>query len=326
MLLLIGVSLGVMGIEFYEFMILRATKSVRIVNQVVAIKPLEKYTIENLGKRSYQSKIVLDEITASNAAFLVQKFHFDSDGKNVSGLIHLPVGPLACDRCPVIVQFRGYTPVENYENGYGTKHSAEMFATNGFISVAPDFLGYGDSASTSADVFEARFETYTTALNLLSAIDNWSFASPNMVGLWGHSNGGQIALTTLEISEKKYPTVLWAPVSAPFPYSILYFMNDNEEGDRNLRKKLVAFEEVYDLKYFDPINFLQNIQASIQLHQGAADASVPVEWSRNLIMRLIKLDKQIKYFEYPGADHNLVPDWNRVVERDIVFFNQLMAK
>jgi dipeptidyl aminopeptidase/acylaminoacyl peptidase len=325
MLLLIGVMLGVGGIELYEFMMLRATKPVNMVEQEVIAKPLEKYTIDNLGKREYQSEIFLDKAVATLSAYTAYSFHFDSDGKKVSGQAHVPDDFNGKNKCPVIVQFRGYAPVEDYKSGYGTEHSAETFAANGFISLAPDFLGYGESASPSADVFEARFETYTTAMNLLIAAKKWEYGN-GKIGIWGHSNGGQLVMTVLEISGESFPTSLWAPVSAPFPYSILYFMSDNEEGDKNLRKKLVIFEDIYDTALFDPMNYLQNIQAPIQLHQGTSDESVPVEWSRDLVKELSGLGKKIKYYEYPGADHNLVPDWSRVIERDVAFFKQMMAK
>lgn len=261
--------------------------------------PLLKYTIENLGKRPYDSQIFLDEEKDKG----VYKFHFDSDGKMVNGLAHIPDG---CGKCPVIAQFRGYQEVSTYKPGNGTRRSAEKFAEAGFISLAPDFLGYGGSASPSADIFEARFETYTTALNLLAAIEKWD--KTERIGVWGHSNGGQIALTVLEI--KSYPAVLWAPVSAPFPYSILYY---TDEDGKLLRKELARFEEDYDTDLFSPINYLDRIAVPVLVQQGSADEQVPVKWNR-------KLDERFEYVEYPGADHNLAPNWSEAVRKDIEFF------
>jgi dipeptidyl aminopeptidase/acylaminoacyl peptidase len=317
MKLLVGLVMG-LGVGLGVMWFVRSPKVENKVEVKTEVKrPLEKYTIENLGKREYESEIILDqpspEASAGAASFWVQKFHFDSDGKNVTGLGHFPK---TCEKCPVIVQFRGYAPdPATYYQGYGTQHSAEIFAANGFISLAPDFLGYGGSASSSADVFESRFETYTTALNLLAAVKTWD-KSNGKIGVWGHSNGGQIALTTAEISQHTYPMVLWAPVTAGFPYSILFYMNDNEEGDKQLRNKLHEFENLYDTSQFNLLNYLDRIQAKVQLHQGSDDVSVPIGWSRNLVKKI----KDMKYYEYPGADHNLVPDWSVVVKRDIEFF------
>lgn len=275
-------------------------------------KPLLKYSIENLGKREYKSEIILDAD---------QKFHFDSDGKKVTGLAHIPEN---CGKCPVIVQIRGYAEADKYYPGYGTSKTAEKFAQAGFISLAPDFLGYGGSASQAADIFEARFETYTTVMNLLAAISKWQMANGN-IGIWGHSNGGQIALTVLEISGKKYPTVLWAPVTAGFPYSILYYMNDNQEGDKLLRRKLTNFENIYDPGQFNLLNYLDRINAVILLQQGDSDGSVPVGWSKEVIKRLSKLSKDVTYKEYSGADHNLSGAWGEAVEKDVEFFNNYLG-
>jgi dipeptidyl aminopeptidase/acylaminoacyl peptidase len=313
--LLAGVLLGMGGMMIYHSGL--GVKERNIEPPVQIERPLLGYTIENLGMREYKSEIFLDEAVATTSAYTVYNFHFNSDGKNVTGLAHIPGG---CGRCPVIVQFRGYAVPEKYYQGYGTKHSSELLAASGFISLAPDFLGYGGSASPSADVFEARFETYTTALNLLEATSHWPLADSQEIGIWGHSNGGQIALTILEISQKDYPTVLWAPVSSGFPYSILYYMNENETGDRELRSKLYEFEKLYDSGQFNLLNYLSKITAPIEIHQGTADESVPVSWSRSLVRVLGGLKKEVKYYEYPGADHNLVGDWDPVVRRTMEFY------
>ena len=271
--------------------------------------PLLKYTIENLGKRQYDSQIILDNEVNSG----VFNFHFDSDGKRVNGLAHIPGG---CGKCPVVAQFRGYQDVEKYVTGNGTRRTAEEFSKAGFISLAPDFLGYGGSASPSADVWEARFETYTTALNLLSAISYWPLADPDRIGIWGHSNGGQIALTVLEV--KSYPAVLWAPVSAPFPYSVLYYTDDVEDHGRLLRKELAEFEKDYDVELYSPWNYLDRITAPILLQQGTADIQVPVKWSRDLAKKV----KSMEYVEYTRADHNLLPKWNGAVKEAVEFFRK----
>lgn len=286
---------------------------------VVKEKPLEKYTIENLSKRNYAaSEIVLDEATATASAYTAYKFHYESDGKTVTGLAHIPVS--CVDKCPVIAQFRGYADKDGYYSGYGTQHSAEYFAQNGFISLAPDFLGYGGSASQSANIWEERFETYTTAVNLIKAIEKWDKTEPGKIGIWGHSNGGQITLTTLEVTGTTYPTVLWAPVSAPFPYSILYYTGDNDDHGKLLRKELAGFEADYDAEKYALINYYDLIKAPILLQQGSGDDQVPQKWSDLLAKKLTDLKVNLTYEVYQGADHNLAPDWDVAVKKDVVFF------
>jgi len=286
-------------------------------------KPLEKYTIENLAARTYQkSPIVFEDPIATESTYKVLPFYFTSDGKKVTGLAHVPMTPLS-NKLPVIVQFRGFADRAAYVSGLGTKHSAEVFAANGFVSLAPDFLGYGGSDGGSTNVFEDRFQTYTTALNLLASIQTVSFVDPGRVGIWGHSNGGQIALTVLSIlgdKGKAYPTSLWAPVTKIFPYSILYYTDEFDDYGKALRKELANFEREYDTDQFAFYNYVDRIQAPIIFHQGTDDEAVPLKWSNDFVNLLKQKAKSIRYFTYQGSDHNLNPGWNTVMSRDVEFF------
>lgn len=279
-------------------------------------KPLEKYTINRLsGRVPTGSQIVLDGATATTSAYTAHTFHFESDGKKVTGLAHIPNGN---GPFPVIVQYRGFIDPTKYVSGMGTEHSAQVYAQNGFLSLAPDFLGFGGSEAPSTDVFEERFETYTTALNLLASVKTLPMADASKIGIWGHSNGGQIALTVLEVVGRQIPAVLWAPVSKPFPYSILYYTDEADDHGKILRKELAAFEKDYDVELYSLTNYLTQITGPVQLHQGEADAAVPVSWSDVLSKQL----KDVRYFTYPGADHDMNGAWNTVVTRDIAFFTK----
>jgi len=286
-------------------------------------KSLEKYTIENLTKRTYTpNPIVFEDPIATASTYTVIPFYFMSDGKKVTGLSHIPNKPLL-EKLPVIVQFRGFADRATYVSGLGTKHSAEVFAANGFVSLAPDFIGYGGSDKGSENVFEDRFETYTTAFNLLASIPTISFIDPTHVFLWGHSNGGQIALTVSTIMGEKgsvYPTSLWAPVTKIFPYSILYYTDEFEDYGKALRKELANFEKEYDTDQFAFFNYLDRIQTPIIFHQGTDDEAVPLKWSNDFVKLLQQKGKSVRYYTYPGADHNLNTGWNTVVARDMDFF------
>lgn len=305
-------------------------------------KPLEKYSIMRLSGRTYTgSPIVLDQATATTSAYTVYTFHYLSDGKKVTGVAHIPNDASATNKKPVIVQFRGYVDLDKYFPGEETSPSAEVYAESGFITLAPDFLGYGGSDKSSPDAFEDRFLTYTTALNMVASVKTLPMADASKLGIWGHSNGGHIALTVLEILGRPIPVTLWAPVSKPFPFSILYYSDEAPDNGKALRKELAAFEQDYNVDDYSLTNYLSRITGPIQLHQGTADDSVPVAWSDLLDKELTDQRKNnpnaagINYFTYPGADHNMsgAPAstgdgeptrgwWNTVVARDITFFQK----
>lgn len=301
-------------------------------------KPLEKYTFENLRKTEFpESPIMLGRSIEEKDSYISQMFYFNArdlggkKNKKLSGLLNVPKVEGVY---PVIIMLRGFVPREIYETGIGTKRAGEVFASNHFITLAPDFLGYGESGNPSENVMEERLETYTTLLSLFSSLDNLNAglsasysgkikADTERIGLWGHSNGGQIALSVLEITSKNYPTVLWAPVSKPFPYSILYYTDDIEDHGKALRKVVANFEKDYDSELYSPTNFYSSINASIEIHQGLDDDAIPSKWSDTLVSDLEKLEKDVKYFTYPNADHNLMPDgWALAVRRSLNFYRE----
>lgn len=303
-------------------------------------RPLEKYTIENLSKIPAPSvPIVTEEELKKEEGFASYLISFTFDPtlrqgsgftpsvhpegqalKKVTGLLNLPAGD---GPFPLIVLLRGYVDQKEYKTGDGTRRAGEYFAKNGFITLAPDFLGYGGSDKEAENIFESRFQTYTTVLGLLKSIESSSFAKATAdkwdgenIFLWGHSNGGQIALTTLAITGRAIPTVLWAPVSKPFPYSVLYYTDESDDEGKLIRQELAKFETLYDVDNYSFDKYLDKIKALVQIHQGTGDDAVPVEWSKTLSKNL----PSSNLFIYPGADHDLNPIWNTTILQSLKFF------
>lgn len=298
-----------------------------ITEAVSQIKPtpLLKYSIENLSNTNFEeSKIEIGEILDETEEYTSYKYSmrfspdFSENVKTVTGMINIPKKE---GSFPVIVMFRGFVNQEIYTTGIGTRPSAKVFAENGYITVAPDFLGYADSDEEAEDIFESRFQTYVTAavtIKSVPSIENWDKKN---IFIWGHSNGGQVALTSLEITGFDYPTVLWAPVGRPFPASVLYYVDGAEDGGKLLITKLAEFMDVYNAKSFSLTEHFDKIKAPIEINQGTADTAVPYWWSDELVEALEKADVDVTYKKYFGADHNLVPVWNSAVENSLLFFN-----
>jgi dipeptidyl aminopeptidase/acylaminoacyl peptidase len=295
-------------------------------NPIAQIKPtpLLKYSIENLSSATFKSSdIVIGKILKDNPKFTSYEFtmqfspDFSDNLKTTSGLINIPkgTGPF-----PVVVMYRGYVDQTQYTIGEGTQPAATVFANNGYITVAPDFLGYADSSPEAADAFESRFQTYVTATTVLKSVSSLKDWDGKNIFIWAHSNGGQVALTTLEITGVTYPTVLWAPVSRPFPNSILIYTNESDDQGKYLIAQLAAFEETYDANLFSLTGYLDKIKAPIQLNQGTGDTEVPYFWSDDLAKSLKAATVSATYIKYPGADHNMNPLWNSAVENAMKFF------
>ncbi len=275
-------------------------------------KPLEKYTIDNLSKTEFNpSKINING----------DIFDYIVDGKKVTGLINKPI---ANSQGPVVVLLRGYVDQSIYQTGVGTKRVGEYFRDNGYITLTPDFLGYGGSDPQSENIFESRFQTYTTVLTLLASInkENFPMWDGKNIFIWAHSNGGQIALTVLSVTGKDYPTVLWAPVTEGFPYSVLYYTNESDDGGKFIRSKLAKFEEDYDVDKFSFTNYLDRINAPIEYHWGTNDDPISSEWRDRFIKRMKMLEKDVTNYNHSGADHNMNPLWSDVILKTREFFEK----
>ena len=327
-------------------------------NQVEEKKlPLLKYGIENLQDYDFQpSLITVKEMIDSTDDYDSYLFSYQTLGKTMTGQLNVPVANPPQNGYPVIIMLRGWVPEETYSTGAGTKSAAAVFAKNGYVTLAPDFFGFGGSDAEATDSWEARFQKPINVIELLKTIQstpqieigekNIKLSGCNCNKyIWAHSNGGQVALAALEISRESIKTSLWAPVTAPFPYSILFFSDEHDDEGKEMRKWLSLFEDDYDVADFTITQHLDKLQGSIQIHQGTADEAVPVVWNDEFVEK-IELENEkrekaleeaktstqsallgkvlppieINYFKYPGTNHNLQPSWNTAIQRDLVFF------
>lgn len=319
--------------------------------------PYPKYSFSQLEQRQFTPGAIriesLIDSQPTYASFLVSWDVPDLETgtrSKVTGQLNIPQGN---GPFPVIVMLRGYAEKEIYSTGLGTRNAAAVLARSGYITIAPDFMGYGGSDPESNDILLARFSRPLTVLQLLRNLDTLSLERPSdpgsstltssssairyapdfttarlfdtqHIGMWGHSNGGQIALSVLEISNRAIPTTLWAPVSMPFPFSVLYYTDESPDGGKYLRKQLAHFEFTLgnDPDEFSVLHQPERILGPIQIHQGGTDDAVPMEWSQHLLDTLDEATVEATLFKYPAADHNLQPNWDEVVQRDLVFFEK----
>lgn len=287
------------------------------------VRKYDKYSFANLSSRKFlPGEITFEEIIAQEESYTAHKISFLQDGKKVKAQINIPTNStLKVDqKIPTILMIRGYAEKEGYKTGDGTRKAAAYFAKQGFLTIAPDFLGFGDSASESEDPLEARFEKYVTILQLLASLENLKQADLTKLSLWAHSNGGHIALAILEITKRNIPTTLWAPVTKSFPASIMVYMDEEEDKGKLLRKIVANFEKDYDVNLYSTDTYLDWINSPIQVQQGSGDLQIRKDWTDKFVKLLKENEKDVSYFVYPGADHNLLGSWNTAVLRDVSFF------
>lgn len=287
-------------------------------------KPYERYSFERLAERGG----ILSPIEVVD-----DKFYYRSEGRRISGQIKMPEG---AGPFPTIVMARGYVEKEEYTTGVGTKNAAEYYRSRGYLTLAPDFSGYGESDSEDTDALGARLVKPVEILDLLASLPTLLEADTDRIYLWGHSNGGQVMLSVAEIlgyraresgsqRAKIRGVTLWAPVSKPFPYNILYYTDEADDRGKWLRSEVARFEAEYDVDNYSIDRYWDWLTMPVAIHQGTADESVPLKWSDELNKVLTELGKDVTYHRYSGADHNMRPVWNSVVARDLQFFDLFTA-
>jgi hypothetical protein len=325
-----------------------------------APKPLLAFTIPALTERhsTLAQRTVLEknipelhkiEIIEGEALGLADfdtfVFSFTTQGGTMTGQINIPPKEkrkTVNGEAATIIMLRGYVPKDIYSTGMGTKNAAAAFAKQGYITVAPDFLGYGGSDPDLTDTWEARFIKPIQVAELITSLEHYGISSAGIFlirpGIWAHSNGGQIALSTLEILQRSIPTTLWAPVTAPFPYSILYFGDEEADEGKSQRAWIAMFEQKYDAAEFSHTTYLNQLQGPLQIHHGTNDDAALVWWSREFVDKIDAENQRrttaattsaqpailidLELFVYPNADHNLQPSWNTAITRDLDFFQK----
>ncbi len=378
-LLIFIIILGLLSGFFLVWNNFHSDKPLSLISPFVDYKiqelPLQKYSITNLKKYPFKaSQITITEKKEEQADYSSYTFSYQTTDKTMTGLLNLPASATADTnltldtKIPIIIMIRGWVPAASYYPGMGTSHAGQVFAKHGYATLAIDFFGYGDSDPEPEDSWEARFIKPINIIELiLSLKENPKLnltnqqtvtLDPNKIGIWAHSNGGQIALSTLEINSQPIPTTLWAPVTAPFPYSILFFSDEHDDEGKNMRAWLAIFEKKYDVFDFSLTQHLDLLTGPFQIHHGLADEAALPAWSIEFLQKidqeneqrgkkletktkptattteettakhnLVKVETptepiQYEFFQYPGADHNLQPieNWNQAIARDLEFF------
>jgi hypothetical protein len=334
---------------------LRASESSTVASPTPFPTPLQKYAIEEAERLNLEgSPLTIVQPFETADAFTSYLFTYRTMCKTMSGLMHVP-RPLPKQPAPVLILVRGYVPPETYQPGAGTKRAAEVFAQHGYVTFAPDFLGYGSSDPDFENNWESRFTKPLQLIELIKSLRALDAQIPlelplnggvqsgtagsiaidaTRLGLWAHSNGGQITLTALEILRDPIPTTLWAPVTAPFPYSILFFSDEQSDEGKAMRADLQLFEKAYDVFDFSLTQHLDRLRGAIQLHHGLADEAALIAWSDEFRDRLKSAQAELPrnqrveltYYRYPDTDHNMRPAWDQVISRDLTFFEKQLER
>ena len=260
-------------------------------------------------RRFPPSEIRLHTVAERHAAFTSYLMSYASDELRVTGMATIPTGP---GPFPVVLLNHGYVLPSQYATGEGTRVMAYALAHRGYLTLATDYRGLGGSEDDTRFNLGARLEFVIDVLNLASAAQELPEARPGLIGVWGHSLGGELAVRAAAVNPWIGPVALWAPLSVWLDDLSDYYGVPTSRASQELRAALSAG------------NFLANLTGPVDIHQGATDRVVNPDWAPKLHTALGVAGVESNLYVYPEVGHLLNADAQTVVGNTVKFFQQAL--
>lgn len=290
--------------------------------------PLAGYTIEGLRAQDYPGGTIRERwvitTTATYTRYYIDYPSYDpsvdsEEPLTITGVMHVPHGE---GPFPVVILNHGYIPPSRYWSGADTWRAADYLARRGYLTIAPDFRGWGES--DSGDNF-FRSGLVIDVLNLISSLPSLPQVDPERVGMWGHSMGGGVTTKAITVAPGIKAAVLYAPVSADDTVVMGRWGRFTGGGSADDPLRRAYREAVRDrsfLQQTSPIFYFDFVTAPVQIHQGTADTTTPPRWSEAIRDALQAAGKDAEYFAYPGQGHAFQGEsWTLFMERVVAFFD-----
>jgi len=284
--------------------------------------PLAGYTIQGLRERVYPGgTIEITHAITETESFTKYLISYPSDDLTITGMMNVPKGE---GPFPVVILNHGYIPPSRFWSGADTWRAADHLAAQGYLTISPDFRGWGGS-----DSGENFFRTglVIDVLNLVSSLPSLSQADPGRVGMWGHSMGGGVTTKAITIDPRIRAAVLYGPVS-PDDADVMGRWGRGGGGgsDESLARayREASRDEAF-LQLTSPIHYMYLVSAPVHIHQGAADRTTPPKWAEAIRDALQTAGKEVEYFSYPRQGHALEGEsWDLFMQRVTDFFGQTL--
>ena len=302
-------------------------------------------SIDALRARKYGGgSIKITRVVSDNQVYRRVLFEYPSDGLRITGEMYIPHG---IPPFPVVVMDHGYFKPSEYKTGDGTDRAADVFARNGYLTLASDYRCYAGS-QCGPDPFYIGYAI--DVLNLIAELPSLPEADPSHVGVWGHSMGGGITIRVITINNSIKVAALYGALSAddevhycwlygcttPLVTPIPRNSNRLAELDPDFFQGVApATPDTTSPDYrtrlhqiflkSSPSHFLSFIDTPVIINHGESDEIVPIQWSIDLANELTALGKTATLYTYPGEGHVFAGwGWQLFMSRTLSFFDKYL--
>jgi alpha/beta superfamily hydrolase len=235
-----------------------------------------------------------------------------SDGTKLSAVLDVPEAL----RYPLVIICYGFT-------GYKEEWDdvVPQFIKNNIAVLRFDFLGHGKSEGKFEDVM------LTTEIDDLLAVYEYVQKLPRitMVGLFGHSLGGTVAL--LFSVAKKVDVIVSSAAPLDIKKLMVHFFGDGSESfwkNKGYIKvpwnnKNLNYSFYEDLMKYDMKQILSQVRTPLMVIHGDKDENVSVEEAKE-IYNLVRGAKAMKIIS--GADHNFDSKMPELITSAMFWFSK----
>jgi dipeptidyl aminopeptidase/acylaminoacyl peptidase len=265
------------------------------------LAPYEQYTIDYLRKRTYGGgKIEVTQKLSETDLYDAYAIRYPSDGLNIYGYMTVPkgTGPF-----PVIVSIHGYAAYGQYDPFNIGIDFGDLFAENQFIVIHPGMRNQPPSDNGDNLLRVGMTEDVLNLIALIKAKDDLpselASANPDILGLWGTSMGGEIALRVLTIDPDIKATVLYSALSGDERKNSqqLYHVIQDDQFKLDTQIPLEMFDRI------SPANYYYRVKSAVQINHGTADMTAPISWAVETCNFLKSAGLNVECIYYPGAGH-----------------------
>ena len=294
-------------------------------------------SIEALRHGEYPgSDIIIEQTLDPGSNYQRHIASYKSEGLKIYALLTVPNGNVPEAGFPAIIFNHGYISPSVYRTTEKYVAYQDAFARAGYVTFKSDYRGHGNSEGQASGGYGSNGYTIDI-LAAVSSIQKMDEVNPEKIGMWGHSMGGHITLEVMVVNPDIKAGVIWGGVvgsyedlferwrrrSGPTPSP-----NPNSQRGRWRQELAERFGDPNQnpefWKSLSATSYLYEISGPVQLHHGAADPSVPIEFSRSLQMLLEGQGKEVELYEYPGDDHNLSQNLSLALTRSVGFFDRFL--
>jgi dienelactone hydrolase len=234
---------------------------------------------------------------------------FSADGLNQFALVVEPAGPPPDTGWPVVLMNHGHhpNPPDNGKRADGTTDRPGdyyrgiplAFAQAGFLVVWPDYRGHNVSEGFEYTQTEDPHGWYARdVIALFRALGSLPGADTTRVFLWGHSIGADVTLrAAAALNGEILGTSLWS--------TMLRETEDKEGG------------------FYVP----DAGAIPVLIQHDIGDPTVPIDHSEAVARQRPSAVTPTRLLRLPGEEHLFSGDaLHQAIERDVAFFNELLAK